>query len=224
MTEQSYGKLVKHGRKNVQVEGLKRFACDTCAGELISRAQLKDNDRIIDAAVNRELAQCVDADALRQLRIRHDLTQREASCLFGAGESSFAKWESGQCALSTPAALLVRCALDIPGVVEHLVHIRGDVLRPNVQRAYEVLTVHWSNAFGESDQVELLKSVRSLWSKVPEVRSVHYVVAGHVHKHTVRPRDVDLATDLDVDGEWSELGQISYHDASQSSSASRVNH
>jgi hypothetical protein len=47
------------------------------------------------------------------------LTQRNASKLFGAGDSAFGKWESGQLP-SGPAALLLQSAMHVPGVIQFL--------------------------------------------------------------------------------------------------------
>ena len=148
MKEHVYEKSVKAGRKCVVVAGLKRFACDSCAGELVSRAQMKENNRLIAEATDRDAVGTVDAAVLKRLRETFELTQRDASLLFGAGESSFGKWESGQTAMSTPAALLVRCAVEIPGVVEHLARLRGYVLphRPAPVPPYEASVeseLHW---------------------------------------------------------------------------------
>lgn len=145
MQEESYSKAVKKGRKSFQVEGLKRFSCDACGGELITRAQFKENNRLVDDAVNRDTEQCVGTEDLRCFRVQYDLTQREASTLFGAGQSSFAKWESGQCAMSTPAALLVRCALDVPGVVLHLAALQGLALDHGANHSTETDDLPWTS-------------------------------------------------------------------------------
>lgn len=129
MKEDVYEKSVKVGRRCVVVPGLRRFVCESCAGELVSRAQMKENNRLVAEATDRDAVGAVDAAMLKRLREVFALTQKDASLLFGAGESSFGKWESGQTAMSTPAALLIRCAAEVPGVVEHLARLRGHVLQ-----------------------------------------------------------------------------------------------
>ncbi|UXH77538.1 type II TA system antitoxin MqsA family protein [Roseateles amylovorans] len=135
MVEQPYDTFVRSGRRNIQIEGLQHFLCDRCDQSLTNRRQTAHNRSVMQAAQDRDVITSVDAAFLQALRARHDLTQRAASRLFGAGESSFAKWESAQSAVSTPTALLLRCAAEVPGVIEHIAALRGEALPPTVEEA-----------------------------------------------------------------------------------------
>lgn len=129
MHEQTYAIAVRAGRRSIAAQGLRHAVCDRCGESVENRTHTAHNAAVLQAAQNQDVVASVDATLLRTLRERHDLTQRSASRLFGAGESSFAKWESGQSAMSTPTALLLRCALEVPGVMEHIAAMRGESLR-----------------------------------------------------------------------------------------------
>ena len=59
---------------------------------------------------------------IRAIRQRCGLTQREAGLLFGGGEKSFEKYESGEIQPSAPTKRLLRLAMDRP----ELFRIAGD--------------------------------------------------------------------------------------------------
>ncbi|ALV08250.1 type II TA system antitoxin MqsA family protein [Roseateles depolymerans] len=135
LTTVTYTHAVKAGRRTVQVPGCLQMVCGHC-GEAVVPLSLYDlNHKRIEAALAQTPA-AVSRGLLKRLRETYDLSQREASRLFGAGEAAFAKWESGQSDMSDPAALLVQCALEVPGVVEHLAKLAGVPLQPQgAQRA-----------------------------------------------------------------------------------------
>lgn len=135
LTTVTYTHALKAGRRTIQVAGCLQMVCERC-GEVVVPLSLYDhNHKRIEAALAQTPA-AVSRGLLKRLRETYDLSQREASRLFGAGEAAFAKWESGQSDMSDPAALLVQCALEVPGVVEHLAKLAGVPLRPQgAQRA-----------------------------------------------------------------------------------------
>lgn len=124
----SYTEKVKVGRRAISVLGLQKLVCPECGGESIPLEWLDRNADLFLAAENahRDL---VTPGAFRRFRERWGLTQQEASRLFGAGASSFAKWESGQSNISTPAALLFKSAEKFPDVCAHLASLAQVTLR-----------------------------------------------------------------------------------------------
>jgi putative zinc finger/helix-turn-helix YgiT family protein len=110
---------IRCGRKSVRVNGLAKMLCSDCGNESVPLEMYGENTRLIEISAS-ESAAAVSRGLLRKLRECWGLTQREASKVFGAGESAFAKWESGQSQLSTPSALLVQCAAKFPAVMEYL--------------------------------------------------------------------------------------------------------
>ena len=118
----SYTSTEKFGRKTVEVEGLLKLVCNHCHSETVS-GDLHDHNLALFIAAEEGTQGGVSPGLLRTLRENWDLTQSEASKLFGAGPSSFAKWESSQTKLSTPAALLIQVASRFPEVVPYLAQL-----------------------------------------------------------------------------------------------------
>lgn len=131
--EFEYSAKVKFGRRMVLVEGLKKTVCDFCGSESVPDAFHDVNLSLIRNAGD-VCRGAVSAGMLRSLREDWELTQVEASKLFGAGKSSFAKWESGQAKMSTPAALLIQVAMNVPGVMSYL----GGLAKMKVEQAVPV--------------------------------------------------------------------------------------
>jgi DNA-binding XRE family transcriptional regulator len=132
---------------------------------------------------------------LRNLRETWSLTQTEASKLFGAGKSAFAKWESGQSKLSTPTALLIQVAVHNSLVMPYLAKLANVELDPGnevkkpkaskgglylVQGAYESLqssmTEASNGAFGMQSCRSPIRSAKSVipsdseWGAVEDIK------------------------------------------------------
>lgn len=178
VSEETYAKTVKRGRRSVDVKGLKRYTCGSCAGHYVTRVQLRENNRLIEDASNEEVATCVSPADLKALRARCEFTQKAASHWFGAGSSSFAKWESGQSAMSAPAALLVRCAIDIPEVMPYLISLQSNEL-PKVNDPFPA----------NSDYKVIIhtggKDIQTLRRALTLVREVHTAVSGRTVTHLI---------------------------------------
>jgi putative zinc finger/helix-turn-helix YgiT family protein len=114
-----YDETIKAGRRSVAVSGLSKLVCLECGQESVPLDVYDRNALLIESAMASSPA-AVSRGLLRRLRESWGITQRDASRLFGAGSSAFGKWESGQADLSTPTALLVQCALKVPGVMQYL--------------------------------------------------------------------------------------------------------
>lgn len=132
LSEVVHSDEVKAGRSRVTVNGLVKLVCGECGHESVPLDLLDHNSALVERALA-ETRAAVSRGLLRRLREMWGLSQKEASVVFGAGASSFAKWESGQAKLSTPSALLVQCALRFPIVVPYLaslakVELRGRTL------------------------------------------------------------------------------------------------
>jgi putative zinc finger/helix-turn-helix YgiT family protein len=124
--EVSYDDVMSAGRKRVSLSGLVKTVCPECGEEYVTEAQIAHNHALFESALART-PEAIVVGQLRALRDRWHLSQRAASALFGAGESAFGKWESGQ-EPSAPAALLLQCASNVSGVMEYLAHLQGATL------------------------------------------------------------------------------------------------
>ena len=69
----------------------------------------------------------------RALRERLGLSQREAGLLFGTGEKSFEKYESGEISPSEPTRRLLKLAMERPDLFQKPAH--GEVSAPSVSDA-----------------------------------------------------------------------------------------
>lgn len=123
----TYSETVKLGRSTLVVEGLRKIECDDCGFDSVPDDLHAHNAALIDHAIA-NAPSAVTPGMLRTLRLRLGVSQREASLMFGAGESSFGKWETGK-PLSTPAALLVKCAIRYPLVAEYLAKLASVALK-----------------------------------------------------------------------------------------------
>jgi|GEM_PF-4363615 len=117
--ETVYSNHIKLGRRSVLIEGLKKTVCELCGSESVPEDFHNANLALILQA-GETCRGAVTPGMLRTLRESWTLTQKDASLLFGAGKSSFAKWEAGQSKLSTPSALLIQCAMNVNGVIPYL--------------------------------------------------------------------------------------------------------
>ncbi len=124
--EVSYEDVMSAGRKRISLSGLMKTVCPECGEEYVTEAQMAHNHALFESALAKT-PEAIVVGQLRGLRDRWRLSQRAASALFGAGESAFGKWESGQLP-SGPAALLLQCSANVSGVVEYLAHLQGATL------------------------------------------------------------------------------------------------
>lgn len=152
-----YTHALKAGRRTVHVPGLSKMVCGHCGEESVPVEMYARNAKLVEAALAATPA-AVSKGLLKTLRETFEVSQRDASKMFGAGETAFAKWESGQTDMSDPAALLVQCALNVPGVMEYLaklsnveiatahVGLRGTSLGADYNRALKAADVSEAEA------------------------------------------------------------------------------
>jgi putative zinc finger/helix-turn-helix YgiT family protein len=147
--EVEYSENFKVGRKQLQVTGLKKIVCGECKSEFVP-AKFYDYNLNLFIDAESKVKNVVSPGSLKDLREMWGLSQKEASKIFGAGVSSFGKWESSQANMSTPAALLIKVACSIPEVVPFLsqlanvklkqdVHGFSSLNRPELKGAYEAI-------------------------------------------------------------------------------------
>lgn len=146
LKEVSYSERVKAGRKTLEVAGLSKMTCIECGSESIPLDMYERNAVVVQNALSQSRG-AVTRGVLRHLREIWGVSQKEASAIFGAGPNSFAKWESGAGQLSTPAALLVQCALKFPPVMKYLADL-ANVCTARARRAeVELAETEWDSAY-----------------------------------------------------------------------------
>lgn len=100
----------------LEVEGLKRFRCEKCNYTWEGVEQAEYNKDILRQAYNkkrdlvREQLGLLSGQEIHKIRELLDLTQKEASALFGGGANAFNKYESGEVLQSVAMDRLVRLA------------------------------------------------------------------------------------------------------------------
>lgn len=179
--EVTYTERVRAGRKTVDVAGLKKLVCENCGNDSVPMELYAANRAIVKCVLAKTPA-AVSVGLLRNLRETWDVSQKEASHIFGAGHSAFAKWESGQVSMSTPSALLVQCAIKFPEVMRYLSELADIQLEPaGTERCfYELASTDWvrMDEFGKNLTFIGCKSARRTQGSRAQVLS-------HAHSHQI---------------------------------------
>lgn len=118
VNENAHTEYFSIGRKKYSIPGILSSECSAC-GEEFATAEQHDQNLIKKKEFTEKVQGFITPGFIRKIREKFGISQRSASKIFGAGESSVAKWESGQVP-SGPAALLLQCSAHVPGVVEFL--------------------------------------------------------------------------------------------------------
>lgn len=165
VAEVVYEEKVSVGRRRILLSDVRKMECPACGHEYVTSEQLAHNHARFDAVTSVAAGQ-VFVGLLRSIRERWMLSQRVASHLFGAGESSFAKWESGQLP-SGPTALLIQCAAHVPGVVEFLARMQNATLPSCPELA------DWNSDTGEvTGKMAILEKLERPSPPVQRVRGI----------------------------------------------------
>lgn len=87
--------------------------CKQCGHEVIFADQIKRNDCILRDAW-RKIDGLLTASEIVELRNKLELTQQDASKVFGGGVNAFSKYERSEVIQSVAMDKLMRSALDVP--------------------------------------------------------------------------------------------------------------
>jgi putative zinc finger/helix-turn-helix YgiT family protein len=170
-----HSEIFKIGRRQLTVAGMKKVVCNSCHSDFVPSDMFALNVQTYkDAEAN--ATNVVSPSLLKDLRDLWQLSQKDASKIFGAGLSSFGKWESGQTNMSTPTALLIKVAYKIPEVLPVLAKLAkvelqqgaknlGALVSPGVTGAYE--TVHIASE-AVNGNVYMLKNYSHIEQKKEE--------------------------------------------------------
>lgn len=93
--------------------------CDFCGSEQSDAIQVRDNKRLMLAFKKRVDGLLIGAE-VRALRLKLNLSQAEASKLFGGGPVAFSKYESDDVMQSEAMDKLLRLAGSMPSTLSHL--------------------------------------------------------------------------------------------------------
>ncbi|MDO8596877.1 MAG: type II toxin-antitoxin system MqsA family antitoxin [Sulfuricaulis sp.] len=120
--------------------------CPECGTEVVTPEQARINDRLIREK-HKRIDGLLSAEEIKQLRLKFDLSQYDASFLFGGGLNAFSKYERLEVAQSVAMDRLMRIVDIVPGAFNALVHIanRAAPAVVNVTKSVQRITVAYSN-------------------------------------------------------------------------------
>lgn len=122
------------GKNSVEYKGEKTeldmhySECGICGSEQASAIQLRDNKRAM-IAFRKQVDGLLTGKEVRALREYFNITQPEASTIFGGGPVAFSKYESDDVAQAESMDKFLRTALAVPAAFEYAA--RGVVSEPD---------------------------------------------------------------------------------------------
>lgn len=138
LTESHYEGDFKHNGVVIHVADLECYICDTCGADPVFEDQIRRNHLKI-ADTKRRSEGLLIGKEIKAIRNQLQLTQREASALFGGGANAFSKYERGDVLQSKPMDSLVRLASESNYVLMRLTEMATGVkaVKPKVQVLFE---------------------------------------------------------------------------------------
>jgi putative zinc finger/helix-turn-helix YgiT family protein len=106
------------------LEGLGFSRCSACNAELVTPAQAKNNELRIREE-QRKLDGLLSGAEIQHIRARFNLTQSDASVIFGGGKNAFSKYERGEVIQSLAMDRLLRLVDLMPSNLAALLNISG---------------------------------------------------------------------------------------------------
>ncbi len=119
LTPSTYSDEFAHNGRSLSVDGLECYVCSKCGADPVFTDQIRRNQlRIADA--KRESDGLLTGAEIRSMRERNNLSQSQASELFGGGANAFSKYERGDVIQSAAMDRLIKVADFIPDVLDFL--------------------------------------------------------------------------------------------------------
>lgn len=109
----------KHEDRVVHVDGLECYLCSNCGADPVFPEQIRRNERRIADAKRRSDGR-MTGDEIRAVREQFDLSQQEASELFGGGVNAFSKYERGAVLQSVAMDRLLKATAFYPILIDFL--------------------------------------------------------------------------------------------------------
>ena len=124
LTEEAYSEQIRYHNQTLVVDGLKCWVCDHCEAEIIRADQLRAGDKLI-AEAKRQADGLLSGEEIRAIRKSLNLTQKQASELFGGGQNAFSKYERGDVIQSVAMDRLLRLASADAAALRRLQQLAG---------------------------------------------------------------------------------------------------
>lgn len=125
-----------HNKREFTLSDLEISICDTCDSDIVTPNQFKRNQlRIVDE--KRKIDGLLASADISRIRGRFNLTQQDASVIFGGGQNAFSKYERGEVIQSLSMDRLLRLVDICPTNITRLTSIAG--IKPKRARAFKVI-------------------------------------------------------------------------------------
>lgn len=105
--------------KDLTVRDLSFYECPECGEQFVDSALDKENSILIREA-KKELDGLLSSKEIYRVREHLEITQHEASKIFGGGLNAFSKYERGEVSQSEAMDKLMRAAMSVDGLFEWL--------------------------------------------------------------------------------------------------------
>lgn len=140
------------------------LACDTCGSETAGDVELRENKRAM-TDFKRSVDGLLTGAEIRNVRLRHQLTQVQAANLFGGGPVAFSKYEAGDVTQSGAMDKLLR-VFDLSGDARQLIE------QMSICTSQHYLSVQ--TAFEKVGKVTIIHLKPSGWTKAAHVHDTHF--------------------------------------------------
>jgi HTH-type transcriptional regulator/antitoxin MqsA len=124
LTLDRYADTLRVDDQSILVTDLERMVCAACGADPVFTEQIRRNDRRY-ADARRRLRGLATGAEIAEIRTRLNISQTEASALFGGGANAFSKYERGEVIQSVAMDRLLKLACALPEAFELLRQLSG---------------------------------------------------------------------------------------------------
>lgn len=179
----------------LEVEGLKRFHCKKCNHTWEGAEHVVHNKETVRLAYNkkrelvREQLGLLSGQEIHKIRELLDLTQKEASALFGGGANAFNKYESGEVLQSVAMDRLVRLAFWLGNPAKTLINYASKLRISDKNNQYL--------EFGKGMPIFLALSSSSNVFTISRAETLPYLITPDVLTGTFAPNNTSIRASSD---------------------------
>ncbi|EPJ8753410.1 type II toxin-antitoxin system MqsA family antitoxin [Pseudomonas putida] len=193
--------------------------CDTCGCEQLTPSQQRHNRRAL-IAFHKKCDNRLSSSEVRTARKKMNLTQVEASQLFGGGKSAFAKYESDDVCQSEAMDKLIRLCwvsaealMTLKGLQKGLITSHFDEYETDSVHIIDAGIVHssavkirrapranyWQEAKLESSKVVVVRGFDATDGLIVEASGIYRVIPDHISPDDQHPSFENVYSDIDYD-------------------------
>ena len=158
-------------KKTLVLEGQEHTVCHECECSFFADGQIeRNNERFI--AFEQSVVKDISPREIRELREKYMLSQDQAQKIFNCrGVNSFSKWERGEVAPTSTAALLLKLALEDASVMQKLAVKAGETIDIPLGEDANIASVSDATYTGSASNIQgdlasLIKSVEAVLGRI----------------------------------------------------------